>query len=128
MFFISIHFFIYTISSDHQEEKEMNYKYIFSPSEAITFQGKKADALKRAKKNNMYIKTEKNGFFVLVKNAEAVIYEYDSSNKIVRQADARPYIKENYSTGTLTENRVQSIVDSLNAGDIVFDDVCKAAS
>lgn len=102
------------------------YTHIFFNADSITFQGKKADAVKIAEKYNMYIKEERNGFFVLAKNAEAVIFEHDDTDQVVRQVDPRPYLIKPNTKGRLTEKKVINLVDDLNAGFVHFGELCKA--
>ena len=130
--YIYLHFFIYSIEIATGENEEMEarhfYTYIFFKSSSITFQGKKADALKIAEEYHMYIKEERNGFFVLAKNAEAIIYEHDDSDNIIRQVDPRPYLKKSDPNSRLTEKKVSNLVDDLNAGYLYFEDLSNAAS
>jgi len=106
----------------------MHYTYGYSNSDSMKFQGKKSEALKVARKNNMYIKEERNGNFVLARNVESVIYEHDE-DKVTRQCNPWPYLESTHPEyKEISEKRVQLLVESLNAGLEVFDDVCKAAS
>lgn len=102
------------------------YTHIFFNADSITFQGKRLDAEKIAKKYNMYIKEDRNGFFVLAKNAEAVIFEHDETDSIVRQVDPRPYLIQPGSKARLTEKKVINLVDDLNAGFVHFGELTKA--
>ncbi len=108
----------------------MNYTYIYRESFSEEKQGKKPDIVKYAKEHNLYIKEERNGFFVLARNMEAVVYEHDEqTNKIVRQADPCTYLKETHPEyQRITEKRVRTLVDNLNKGKEVFDYVVNAAS
>ena len=106
----------------------MHYTYVYLPSDSMNFQGKRSEAEKIAKKYHMYIKEERNGVFVLAKNVESVIYEHDE-DKITRQCDPWPYLQSTHPEyKAISEKRVQLLVESLNAGIEVFDDVYKAAS
>ena len=107
----------------------MHYTYLYLPSDSMTFQGKKPDALKLAETYHMRIKKRRNGWFLLVKDPEAMIYERDESNQILDQVDPFPYIRLAHPKFVnITEKRIQKLVDELNKQKVSFDELCKAAS
>ena len=108
-------------------EPKYFYTHIFFKADKITFQGNRLDAESIAKKYNMYIKEDRNGFFVLAKNAEATIFEHNDTDKVVREVDPRPYLIKPGSGAKLTEKKVANLVDDLNAGYVHFGELCKAA-
>ena len=104
------------------------YTHIFFKASKITFQGERIDAERIAKRYHMYIKEDRKGFFVLAKDAEALIFEHDDTDKIVREVDPRPYLIKPGSSAELTEKKVMNLVDDLNAGKVHFGELCKAAN
>ena len=108
----------------------MYYTSLYRESSSMEYRGKRADALKEAKKRHMYIKIERNGYFLLVRDAEFVIYERDDiTRRIVRQCDPRPYItKKHPEYKNITQNRVNVLVNNLNKGYVKFDEVIAATA
>lgn len=108
----------------------MYYTSLYRESSSMEYRGKRPEALKLCKQNGMVIKIERNGYFLLVREAEVVIYERDDiTRRIVRQCDPRPYISQKHPEyKNITENRVNVLVNNLNKGYVKFEEVIKAAS
>ena len=107
----------------------MKYEAIIRPANSLEIQGKRQEALKKAKELKMKITYENNGFYVLTSPMEAVIYERDDYDKIIRQADPYPYIMNSHPEyKRITEKRIEKLVDCLNEGKIDFNDVFETAN
>ena len=108
----------------------MYYTSLYKESSSMEHRGTRAEALKLCKKYGMVIKIERNGYFLLVREAEVVIYERDDiTRRIVRQCDPRPYItKKHPEYKNITENRVNVLVNNLNKGYVKFDEVIAATA
>ena len=108
----------------------MYYTSIYRKSSSMGYRGKKSDAQADAKKYDMSIKPEDDGYFLRSEKIEVIIYEHDSKTKsIVRQCDPRPYLHLTARPDFKgrTDSRLATLVRLLNKGKVKFDAVIKAA-
>ena len=104
---------------------KIQYTATFSGSSTMTYQGPANTAQDLIDKLGLTVIHQNRDYYVFGAPMQALVLETDvESGTLLRQCDPRNYImSHNPGFKNLTRNRVNSLVDLLNAGQVSFDDV-----